>query len=521
MTTRASIIVLVLVALLAAGTARAQEPEQARIAAASPWLPLDDPAYRYIDALLARGTLRELSALDRPYTVDQVRRALSEMEEQRYGDVVRAWARTLARALDRVDVRDPAFESDAPALRIALLPGGTAETSARRELMLADDSSGAHAAVSGRGMFAAGPVVAVVRIALDQRLKDDPEFAGSKTRSVAGRTEDAYVAGQWRYGSLFLGRQARSWGPFALDGLQLGGYAYSWDHVAGSLGNERLRLTSIVARLDPYQAGADSGRYERHVAMHRLQARVGDLEIGLAEAVVYGGVGRGTELSFANPLSLFQLAQYNEAGDGNVSYAADAAWRVEGLGVLAGQLLVDDLQIDRCSPACEEPASLGWTLSLEGFPLVGDHRLFASYTAVSNLTYRSPQPWERFTSFDVGLGRGFSDYDEARAGIDLALLPQAPVRAYVAHRRSGEGDYRLPFPDAADYPTTPGFLAGRVERTWRAGVTGGLWLGALAVSGDVGYNAVRDADHVAGRSRSGFEGRVRGTLHLVTPAFRP
>lgn len=503
--------------------ARAQDAAApARAAAATAWLPLDDGAYRYVDALMARGALPALSALERPYTVGELRRAVAAIDEERLGPVARGWARALDRALDRVDARSTSDSGDAPALRLALLLGGTAETSGQRELARADTASGAHPFGGTRGVFAMGPAVAVVRILLDQRLENDPDFRGSKTRSVTGRTEDAYLAAQWRYGSLFLGRQVRSWGPWAMEGLQLGNAAYSWDHVAATLGTSRLRLTSVVARLDPYLAAGDSGRHERHLALHRLAARVGMLEIGVAEGVTYGGVGRGTELAYANPLGLYQLAQYNETGDGNVSYAADVAWRIPRTGTtLAGQLLVDDLQVDRCETTCREPASLGWTASLEGLPVASEQRAFASYTRVTNLTYRSPQPWERWTSFDVGLARGASDYDEARVGVDVALLAVAPLRAYAAWRRQGEGDYRLPFPSQAEYASTPGFLAGTPERTWRVGVAGGFATRSLEVSGDVGINRVRDAGHVAGRTRTGFEGRVRGTLHVLTQPLRP
>jgi hypothetical protein len=433
---------------------------------------------------------------------------------------VAGWTRRARRAIDRLDPRSGADGRDEPALRVELLPFATVETSAQRELLRADTTSGAYPGIGGRASLAAGPMVAVVRLQLDQRLKHDPDFRGSKARSVTGRLDDGYLAAQFRYGSLFLGRQARSWGPFALDGLQLGAHANSWDHLAGSLGTDRIRLTSVLARLDRYVARPDTV-YERHMALHRLHGRVRGLEVGVSEAVVYGGPGRGAELSFVNPLSLYQLAQYNETGDGNVSYAADVAWRTPRIGVLSSQLLVDDLQIDRCSPNCEEPASLGWTVSAEGLPLARDHRWFASYTRVSNLVYRSPQPWEQWTSFDVGIGRGSSDYDELRVGLDLALLPWAPLRAYGAWRRQGEGDYRLPFPPQADYPTTPYILAGTPERTWRLGVRGGASLSILELSGDVGYNGTRDASHVPGRSARGFEARVRGTLHLVSPTLRP
>lgn len=517
---RAWLVVLLALALAAAAPLPAQGRPPA--APASPYVPLDDPLYRYLDALIARGALDGLPTLERPYTVSAVRAALAELDEHAHGRVVAGWARAASRALGRLDVRSDESDDDAPAMRVSLLAIGTGETSARRELMLADDRDGGHWGVGGRAALAAGPLVAASRIHLDQRLQGDPDFRGNTARSVSGRTEDAYLAGQWRYGSLFLGRLGRSWGPHAVDGLQLGPYAYSWDHVAGRLGTDRIHLTSVVARLDPYVAPADSLRWERHLSTHRLGVHLRGFELGLTEGVVYGGPGRGTELSYLNPLNLFQLAQYNEAGDGNVSYSADAAWRVDGLGVLAAQLLVDDLQIDRCAVGCKEPASLGWTIAVEGFPLWRDHRAFGSYTAVSNLTYRAPQPWEGWTTFDVGLGRGFSDYDELRAGIDLALLPWAPVRAYAAYRRQGEGDYRLPFPPESEYPATPAILAGRPERILRAGVSGALLFGSrLSVGADVGYNRVRDAGHVAGRRRDAVEGRIRATLEVGSPSFQP
>src|SRR5882672_11001116 len=55
-----AVFVFVAAAFLAApSTARAQ---------ASAYVPLDDIAYTYVDALMARGMFHELSALERPFT---------------------------------------------------------------------------------------------------------------------------------------------------------------------------------------------------------------------------------------------------------------------------------------------------------------------------------------------------------------------------------------------------------------------------------------------------------------------
>jgi hypothetical protein len=110
----------------------------------------------------------------------------------------------------------------------------------------------------------------------------------------------------------------------------------------------------------------------------------------------------------------------------------------------------------------------------------------------------------------VGLGRGFSDYDEIRVGTDLALVPRTPLRLYVAHRRQGEGDYRNPFPPEADYPNTPVFLSGIVWTTTRIGLSGASIIGRdFELVGDGGVNFSRNRFHVDGLSKTKFEGRLK------------
>jgi len=50
-------------------------PSAAR-AQASAYVPLDDIAYTYVDALMARGMLHELSTLERPFTERALRVAI-------------------------------------------------------------------------------------------------------------------------------------------------------------------------------------------------------------------------------------------------------------------------------------------------------------------------------------------------------------------------------------------------------------------------------------------------------------
>ena len=482
-------------------------------AQSSPYLPLDDVAYAYIDALQARGELRELSALERPYPVHAVRAALATARD----DGARAgWLRALSSALDKHF--PAAWAADTGVFAATVVPYAVGQTSARRELMRADSTSAVHPGFAGRLLLHTGRVTAVARGSGDRRLRDDPEFAGKRDRAIAGRLEDAYVGAQWRYAEVSAGRMSRRWAPLGVQGLQVGDYTYSYDHLFLRLGGERLRLSTVVARLDDRRLGPDS-LAQRHFSAHRLAARIGSVELGATESIVYGGVDRAFDPALASPTNVWSIAQYAENRDVNVLYGADFAWRPRWVGLIAAQFMLDDVQIDNCGAGCQEPPSYGVTVSIEGVPLVADVRGFGSYVQVSNLAYRTINPYEQYASLNVGLGLGFSDYDEARAGIDFGSLLAAPVRAYIALRRQGSGDYRAPFPPPDELPLGPTFLGGPLVKTFRVGLSGGArLLDAVELRGDVGVNQLISAAPTA----TTLEGRVTvavesARLRFVTP----
>jgi len=354
-----------------------------------------------------------------------------------------------------------------------------------------------------------GPVVGFVRTLIDTRLNSDPEFAGRKDRRLAARNEDGYVSGQWKYGELAFGRVGRNWGPPSEYGLQLGSYAYTYDHLYGRIGNEKLHWSTVIARLDNL-VPATGPEVQRYFSIHRLAAHIGRWDLAGSESYVYSGVARGFEPALANPLNIFGLSWRNENQEGNLGLGAEVAYRSERMGTFAGQAFVDDYQIDRtCDPACKQPSSYGMTFTAEGLPLRGDQRWFASYTRVSNLAYNNKVASDHYEIFGVGLGRGYNDYDEVRAGVDLALLPKTPVRFYVAHRRQGQGSYNTPFPTPDQYAATPGIFSGAVMGVTRFAVSGASRWRDFEVNADLGVNHSSNYAHVVGATNTGLEGRVK------------
>ncbi|MHB1223866.1 MAG: hypothetical protein ACYC2G_07465 [Gemmatimonadaceae bacterium] len=495
---------------LAAGAASAQ---------GAPYVPLDDPAYLYVDALLARGGLRSLTALERPYPADALA-AAAGTDTISLGEVGRAWARALVgRARSYLPARSARPRELAAALAVEVELA--ASRSARREVMLANRDAAIRPAVAVHGALTSGPVVAAARWRADASLADDPEYTGPRGGEMPGRMEDAYVGARWSRAELVVGRLSRDWGPPTVGGLQIGSAPYSYDHLYGRLGTDRVRLQTVLARLDD-APGLHAPNVRRYLAVHRLAGRWGDLEWAATESYVYSGAGRRPDLALSNPFLPAIATHYLNDETGNLSAAVDLLWR-SPVGLLAVQAMVDDYQFESGNPGDDEPPSYGLSLVADGLPLAGEHRAFATYTRVANLAYRTTDPGDGYTVRQVGLGRAFSDYDELRVGVELALLPMLPVRAYVAHRRQGGGDYRLPFPDVADYGVTPSFLATPTTRITRTAVSaGGTLRGRLGVEGDVGYNRLRGPGVVlapAGRRTIAADG-LAGTIRLSwTPGW--
>jgi hypothetical protein len=475
-------------------------------------VPLDDVAYTYIDALMARGIFRELSSLERPLTESALRTAIDSARTREPGTVVSSYLDALYGAVEKYAVRPG--NSDTLAAQTFRARGTadlyvTAQTSGRRELMLADSTTDVRPGGAIRLVMAGGPVVGFTRTIIDTRLNVDPEFAGRKDRKLNARTEDGYVGGHWKYGELSFGRVGRNWGPPTLYGLMLGNYAYTYDHLYGRIGTDRIHWSTVIARLDD-SVPAVGPAIERYFSIHRLSAQWKNLELAGSESYVYAGAGRGFEPSLVNPFNVYSLSWRSEREEGNLGLGGEVALRTIRFGTFAGQLFIDDLQIDRsCNPACKQPSSYGLTAAAEGLPLRGDQRWFASYTRVSNLAYNNKNPSEKYEIFGAGLGRGFSDYDELKLGLDLALLPRTPLRLYAAHRRQGESSYNTPYPLPADYGSTPGIFSGVVMGVTRVGVSGASRWRDFEVSGDVGVNHNTNFAHVSGESRTAFEGRVK------------
>lgn len=471
-------------------------------------LPMDDVAYTYIDALQARGLLRDLPIIERPYTVGAVRAAVRSARERLRDAGTSRWLTAIESAADKY--APGVTEADSGVFAASLAGYGVAQSSGLRDLMQADSISTLAPGFTIRALLDAGPFVAATRVLADRRMRVDPEFLGRTDRVLASRTEEAYLGVSSRFATLQAGRVGRSWALPGQLGLMLSNGAYSYDHLYLRLGSDRVHLSSVITRLDDEFLNFSTDTLaQRYFAAHRLGAQLGGFEFGISESVVHGGVGRSFDPTLANPAAPVFLTQYSDGRVINVGFGADLLWRGRRGLMLGGQLFVDDFQIDSCE-LCGEPPGLAMALTADGIPLPGGARGSASYTRVNSLTYRAPDRFERYTVRNIGLGQRNSDFDEWRLGVDVGPLLPAPLRIYVAQRRQGEGDYRRPFPAVADRNTWPAIFEGVVITTLRVALSTAVHVSrGIEISADAGVNRTTNDARVRGAVRTGAEGRLR------------
>lgn len=466
-------------------------------AQSTPYVPLDDPLRPAFEHLVARGEVNDPSPQRRPFHRRDALLALdSAAARGTLRDTAIAGRLRAAWAEDTAEAR----------WELAAAAGAQGYTDARRDVLHPAGPDGVRPLAEVRVEAHYGPVVLVTRPTLEPRVAKDPDWSGRHNLKVTGRHPEAYLALQFRYGELFYGQQEQSWGPALFPGIGVSDAAYPRPALGLTLGTARLGLTAQATTLED-ATDSTGATINRYFFLHRLHARLGRrLELGLWETTVLAGPGRSFGPRFRNPVTLLLLAnEYGLGDDGNIMLGADVTWRL-GAARLQAQLGLDDFQYQ---PG-KAPNRYAFSLQAEG-PLGRALAWRAGYSQASSLAFRTARPFEAFTEEGVGLGRNFADNDQ------VTVTVSAPVGGWMVSPeltllRQGEGRINDPWPTGQALADTPTLFLGTVERTWRAALDVRGRHGPLALHLNAGVHRLQNADHVEGRGRTEFVGRLQATL---------
>jgi hypothetical protein len=471
-------------------------------------LPLDHWTMPYLEHLVVRRVIADPTPLVRPWTVGAIGRAVAAADTTYLSAPDRATLAMLRRALVP-DAADLTLAAGADA-------GVRAATHARRTAFdLRPAGPGDVVPVGGFTLgLQFGHALVLMHPVWLGNLYDDPDIGATK-QPVRGRFAEAYVAYRSRLFDMDFGNVSRNWGPPMFPGLLFSNWTPSIDHLYLRFGPPAVSLVMVVAQLDR-MANQNGDLSNRYFYAGRLQVRPAHwIDLAAWQGTIASGPGRNIDLWFLNPFKTTFQSRDEHQQAANVWLGGDGEMRL-GRFTLDGSLTVDDWQIFRSGGSTDkEPPSYAGSASVATY--AGPVGLRLGYTRVTNLMYRTPDPSESpitgvnlgRSRFGTGLARNYSDYDQATFLATFTPLSGVLLQPEITWLRQGEGDFRLPFPTVAEYPTTPTFLTGIVERTWRMALRGSVHLPFdLTAEGDAGVHFVTNAQHVQGATATDFVGSL-------------
>jgi hypothetical protein len=327
---------------------------------------------------------------------------------------------------------------------------------------------------------------------LDEELAKDPFYSGKKWRGFAGDVDQAFASYEGNRFKMLVGRFGAFWGPqrsliFSpqqkLDGLA---YTVRWG---------RLAVSYRLGALDGLNPDEDPvAQFEpRYVAAHRFDWHFSNrLRAGLFETVVFGGPGRQIDLFYLNPLIFFHGSQLNEKLNDNTTVGFDFDTQPLSRLSLYGQLVLDDIQLDKKSQSDQEPDQYGLLFGGYLADLWTGTDIQFEYERVTNWTFNQMHERNRYLNDGHPIGSVLgNDYDFTslklihwwrellQSNFTFSYCRQGEGRVdapWTQPWEESEGDYSEPFPTGVVEKTTTvalglkGFLFNRAFVDLQAGV---------------------------------------------------
>ncbi|MDZ7336963.1 MAG: capsule assembly Wzi family protein [candidate division KSB1 bacterium] len=355
-------------------------------------------------------------------------------------------------------------------------------------------------------------------VLLDNRVDENPSYVGKRQSGHGCYAEEAYVLYRLPSLQLLFGRAFQLWGPASSGSLILSDFARPLDQISVRFEHKWLWFSHVSAFLDAI------GDKQRYLSAHRLDLRLRRrLWIGLSEAVLYGGEHLPPLPAFHIPvLPLFDPAANDRipgAGDANILGSIDfSCYPKPGLQAY-GQILVDDVQVEREYPGDLEPPEWGWLLGCRAF--IWHAFVEAEYASITNRTYKTAAGFTRYTHRNDPLGyyRG-SDMDQLWFRGNYWLGSSLRFQVHALYLRQGEGRMDKPFDTpwnvsglkhySEPFPTGVVERTGRVQGEVRWHFPAGMGFAEITF----GYESVANAGNNAHRHTKGWYYSVRLWLEV-------
>ena len=434
-------------------------------------VPLDDPAYVYLDRLEELRLVDSAVMGQRPYSYREMRRLASEargeMSMRQRDDRERTLVASL---LTRLDARLAERSAPWPALSGDGVLGVNATDAVRRAPPPAGAGRTPHATIDPLALRRLGdptPRGATAALELLQRAEPAPWLAVfARERVELREPRDTVLAtqhvsllegaarGRWRNLALSVGRQQLGWGSGSEGGLFLAADGPALDQVA--LASDRpFLLPGFLRRAGPVsgtftlaELGPSAVRSRSKMLAYKLSVQPnGGLEVGATFQNHFGGEGGRTSpfwhrvIDFLPIIDIFRRHNYVDTTvvfdvDSDKLIGADVRWRIDRLGgvVVAGEILMDDFDAHRLMSLFNYAGSHALSVVVPRLRSP-DWSLQLSATHMGPLTYTHATLLQGMTSRGRLLGNELGP-DVKSFGGEVRWMPSASIRVSLEGRSS-------------------------------------------------------------------------------------
>ena len=434
-------------------------------------VPLDDPAYAYLDRLEELGVVDSAVMGQRPYSYREMRRLADAVRgiaaARQADDRERTLVESLLGALDgRVAQRAAPW----PALAGDGLLSANANNAVRRGLPPAGSNSSPHATIDPLALRRLGDPAArgsTAALELLERMEPASWLAGhARERVELRRGRDTVLTTQhasllegalrarWRNVALSAGRQQLGWGSGSEGGLFLAADGPAMDQL--TLASDRpVLLPGFLSRTGPVsgtltlaELGPSAVRSHSKMLAYKLSVRPnGGLEVGATFQNHFGGEGGRPSpfwhrvIDFLPIIDIFRRHNYVDTTvvfdvDSDKLIGADVRWRIDRLGgvIVAGEILTDDFDVHRLMSLLNYAGSHALSITVPRLRSP-EWSLQLAATHMGPLTYTHATLTQGMTTRGRLLGNELGP-DVKSFGGELRWMPTAATRLSLEGRGS-------------------------------------------------------------------------------------
>ncbi|MCJ7508628.1 MAG: capsule assembly Wzi family protein [candidate division Zixibacteria bacterium] len=421
------------------------------VANPSQTIPLNDEAYHwvyeYIDYLYSRGFLDGLHYGTKPYTVQEVAKAVKLAQDKIDNqEIASNWVdEYVVKKLEEEFAEDLQSEETKFNYEINFSENLTGES---KEKPTYREKLGIGAGLKLNPHFSA-----YTRYIIDETLAKDSSYTGKVWRGFAGDASQSYISFDLSNVSFYFGRDRLSWGESRFSSLILSEDAFPVDMFRLEGGWGILKFSSFAGVLSPMEIKDSTGttHINRYLSGHRLSfAPCSWLQVGFSETALYGGENRNIELYYAIPFIWYHGVQLNEQKDDNTFFSSDLNFRPLHNLIFYGEFLIDDIQIEKKEKTDKEPDELGFMggMNLTNILLPGTE-VNLEYQKITNWTYNQAQPYNRYLHKNKTIGSSLgTDSDMLRASLSGWIMEGLRFGLSYSFGRQGEGRINAPWTQA-------------------------------------------------------------------------